>query len=61
MDIKTTFINGKVTEEVYLEQLEGFETHDPNAFVCRLKKALHGLKQSKKAKDLKDYLVIQQT
>ena len=27
MDVKTTFLNG-VIEEVYIEQLEGFETHD---------------------------------
>ena len=44
MDVKTTFLNGKITEEVYEEQPEGFETHDLNAFVCRLKKALYGLK-----------------
>ena len=40
MGVKTTFLNGKIIEEVYLEQPEGFETHDPNVFVCRLKKAL---------------------
>ena len=44
VDVKTTFLNGKITEEVYLEQPEGFEIHDPNVFVCRLKKALYGLK-----------------
>ena len=44
MDVKTTFLNGKISEEVYLEQPEGFETHNPKNFVCRLKKALYGLK-----------------
>ena len=34
MDVKTTFLNGKIFEEVFIEQPEGFETHDPNAFVC---------------------------
>lgn len=45
MDVKTTFLNGKIIEEIYLEQPKGFETHNPKVFVCRLKKALYGLKQ----------------
>ena len=27
MDVKTTFLNDKIDEEVYIEQLEGFVTH----------------------------------
>ena len=42
MDVKTTFLNGKVIEEVYLKQPEGFETHNPKKIVCKLKKALYG-------------------
>ena len=49
MDVKTTFLNGKITEEVYLEQLQRFETHNPKTFVCRLTKALYGLKQTPRA------------
>ena len=49
MDVKTTFLNGKISEEVYLEQPEGFETHDSNVFVCRFKKALYELKQPSRA------------
>ena len=48
MDVKTTFLNGVVEEEVYVEQPLGFETHDRKSHVCRLKKALYGLKQAPK-------------
>eukprot|EP00253_Pinus_taeda_P032124 PITA_32124 len=38
MDVKMTFLNG-VIEEVYIEQPEGFETHEKKSHVCNLKKA----------------------
>jgi hypothetical protein len=41
MDIKTTFLNGEIKEEVCVEQPLGFETHDRETHVCRLKKALY--------------------
>jgi hypothetical protein len=46
MDVKIAFLNGEIEEEVYVEQPQGFETHDRQSHVCRLKKALNGLKQS---------------
>lgn len=45
MDVKTTFLNGVINEEVYLEQPEGFIIHKKESHVCKLKKALYGLKQ----------------
>ena len=45
IDVKTTFLNGVVEEEVYVEQPLSFETHDRESHVCRLKKSLYGLKQ----------------
>jgi hypothetical protein len=46
MDVKTTFLNGEIEEEVYIEQPEGFVIQDEKSHVCRLKKALYGLKQA---------------
>jgi hypothetical protein len=46
MDVKTTFLNGEIEEEVYIEKPEGFVMHNEKTHVCRLKKALYGLKQA---------------
>ena len=46
MDVKTSFLNGEIEEEFYIEQPEGFMIHDEKSHVCRLKKALYGLKQA---------------
>jgi hypothetical protein len=44
MDVKTTFLNGEIKEEIYVQLPLGFETHDKETHVCRLNKALYGLK-----------------
>jgi hypothetical protein len=49
MDIKTSFLNGVIEEEVYIEQPQGFEVEDRKTHVCKLKKALYGLKQAPRA------------
>ena len=44
MDVNSSFLNGDLEEEVYIEQPEGFQlTNNPHN-VCKLKKALYGLK-----------------
>ncbi|GJX65354.1 retrovirus-related pol polyprotein from transposon TNT 1-94 [Tanacetum coccineum] len=40
MDVKTTFLNGELQEEVYVSQPEGFVDPDHPTHVYRLKKAL---------------------
>lgn len=49
MDVKTTFLNKIIKEEVYIEQSKGFEAHGWDTHVCRLKRALYGLKQVPRA------------
>jgi hypothetical protein len=44
MDVKTTFLNGKIEHEVFLEQPDGFVSHNKGTNVCKLRKALYGLK-----------------
>jgi hypothetical protein len=44
MDVKSAFLNGELEEEVYIEQPEGFQLSENADYVCKLKKALNGLK-----------------
>jgi hypothetical protein len=36
MDVKTTFLNGVIEEEVYIEQPQGFEVEDRKTHVVRI-------------------------
>jgi hypothetical protein len=49
IDVKKTFLNGEIEEEVYIEQPHGFMIHEKDSHVCRLKKVLYGLKQKPQA------------
>jgi hypothetical protein len=46
MDVKTTFLNGSLEEEVYMKLPEGFCFDKGDQLVCRLKKSIYGLKQA---------------
>src|SRR5258708_34547985 len=46
MDVKSAFLNGVLTEEIYMQQPQGFITAEQENKVCRLKRALYGLKQA---------------
>jgi len=49
MDVKSSFFNGDLEEEVYIEQPERFILGNDAKLVCRLRKALYGLKQAPRA------------
>jgi hypothetical protein len=49
MDVKTTFLNGVIKEEAYIEKPQGFEVHPKETHVCKLKKVFYGLKQAPRA------------
>ena len=48
MDVKTTFLNGDLEEEIYMEQPEGFSAPRQEKKVCKLVKSLYVLKQASK-------------
>ncbi|GJR82913.1 zinc finger, CCHC-type containing protein [Tanacetum coccineum] len=48
MDVKTTFLNGKLEEEVYMNQPLGFILPGNENKVCKLVKSLYELKQAHK-------------
>nr|GEV71856.1 retrovirus-related Pol polyprotein from transposon TNT 1-94 [Tanacetum cinerariifolium] len=49
IDVKTTFLNGNLREEVYVSQPDGFVDADYPNHVYKLKKALYGLKKAPRA------------
>ncbi|GJU67752.1 retrovirus-related pol polyprotein from transposon TNT 1-94 [Tanacetum coccineum] len=60
MDVKTTFLNGILREEVYVSQPDGVVDPNKPNHVYRLKKALYGLKQASHAyRKGKDILLVQ--
>ncbi|KAK8676510.1 hypothetical protein V6N13_142084 [Hibiscus sabdariffa] len=53
MDVKTAFLNGKLEEDVYMTQPEGFVTPENAGNVCKLQRSIYGLKQASRSWNLR--------
>ena len=60
MDVKSAFLNGDLDEEIYMEQPEGFAAPGQENKVCRLFKAIYGLKQASRTWNLKIHKTLLQ-
>jgi hypothetical protein len=46
MDVKTAFLNGHLSEDVYMTQPEGFVNPENAGKICNLQRSIYGLKQA---------------
>ena len=46
MDVVSAFLNGELTEEIYMKQPPGYMQSGNKELVCKLRKSIYGLKQS---------------
>lgn len=49
LDVKSAFLHGEISEEVFVDQPPSYEQKGEETKVYRLKKALYGLKQAPRA------------
>lgn len=57
MDVKSSFLNGYINEEVCVSQLPGFANHKYPNHIYKLKRALYGLKKDPRA----NFVLIEDT
>jgi hypothetical protein len=48
MNVKTTFLNEELKEQIYMTRVDGFVVKGQEDKVCKLLKSLYGLKQAPK-------------
>jgi hypothetical protein len=53
MDVKTAFLNGNLTKDVYMTQPKRFVDPTNARKVCKLQKSIYGLKQAYRSWNLR--------
>ena len=57
--VKTTFLNGNLTEDVYMMQPEGFVDPTNAGKICKLQNSIYGLKQASRGQNIHFDEVVQ--
>ena len=62
MDVVTAFLNANVVSNIYMEQPQGFEekSKDGGTLVCKLKKALYGIREAPPSLELPPQRLVDQ-
>jgi len=58
MDVRTAFLNEELNEEIYMDQLLGFETKRQERKVCKYKRSIYGFKQDSRQWNIKFHQAI---
>jgi len=49
MNVKNAFLHRELDREIYMDQSKGFDSKSHPDYVCKMKKALYGLKLAPRA------------